>query len=497
MPENNTGIMEDKDNKAGVDDMYSLFAKELAKVALKNPNQTSGLASKSFVGKYTQQQIYDYLRNPTSNEDNLRDASIYMYHVNPRYMRLIHYYDGLPTYAYVISPVNFNPDKVKKDSFKKQYKDVVNRLELMNIRSDARNQIRVAIREGAFYGVRWLDSASCFVQKLDPKMCQITAISDGVFLFDVDMSQIKESDLDHYPPEFEKMYADYKSSGEKYQRVDPDISVCVKADPSVLEYSVPLFAGVLPELYVINDTQALQEAADEIGNYKLITGEMGVDSDGKPILSYEQMLQYYRHIAQNIGDRVGLAIAPFKLDAIDFSHSAASDAIDNISRAVSNYWSTCGTSALLHGAENSTAGVSKLAIKQDETFVLSILDQCERQINRYLKTATKGTNKFKITFLRNTVFNNDDMIDVYKQAVNFGIGKSHYMAALGIPQYDIDGLTFIENQVIGIDDKLTILKTSSTQSSSDDSTPGRTSVDDTELSESGENTRENDTNANK
>ena len=151
---------------------------------------------------------------------------------------------------------------------------------------------------------------------------------------------------------------------------------------------------------------------------------------------------------------------------------------------------------MLHGAENNTAGVAKLAIKSDETLVFSMLDQCERQINRFLKTAMGGTVKFKITFLRTTVFNIEDKIKQYKEAMNYGIGESHYMAALGIPQFDIDGIKFIENEILKLNEILKPLKTASTQSSGD-SDSGRPLADETDLEESGESTRDNDTNANR
>lgn len=485
-----------KDKLFTEDQVKLIFAKELAKAKIYDPSGTAQRTSRTFTGQYSQEQLYNFLKSPTANEKNLRDASVYMYHVNTRYHRLLHYYAGIPTYSYVATPLMFDSSKVKKESFRKQYIKVMSKLELMNIKEETRNQILVALREGVFYGVRWSDSSSAFIQKLNPDICQITSISDGVFLFSVDMSNIDEERLPCYPPQFEEMFREYQKTGVKWQPVDPDISVCIKADRSVVEYSIPPFAGTLPELYVINDAQALQEAATELDNYKLLVGEMDVDDEGIPKMTFDQMLEYYEQIAGNIGDRVGLAISPFKLSAIDFSKSAAADAIDATARAVNNFWSACGTSAVLHGAENKTAGGLKLAIKQDETLVFGLIDQCERQLNRWLKTSMGGSIKFKVTFLKTTVFNLEDMISKYKESLNYGIGKLYYMAALNIPQYDIEGLTFIENDVLQIDELLKPLKTSSTQSA-DDNKSGRPPEDETDLDESGESTRDNDTNANR
>ena len=471
------------------------FARDLAKAKIYDPASNSARTNRSYQSQYTQKSLFTYLKNPTSNEKNLRDASVYMYLANTRYSRLLQYYAGLPTYSYVISPLNFNSSKVNKDTFRKNYLKVSNKLELMNIRDETRKQILVALREGTFYGVRWSDSLSGFTQKLDPDMCQISHVSDGVFLFKVDMSKIKEENLDCYPPDFTKMYQTYRESGQKWQLVNPDISVCIKADPTIPDCSIPPFAAVLPELYVINDTQALQVASEELDNYKLLSGLVPVDENGVPTIDYPTYEKYYNQIAGNIGERVGLAISPFKLSPIDFSKSAAADAVDSISRAVQNFWSSAGTSASLHGEPNATSGVTKLAIKSDETFVFSMLDQSERQINRYLKTSMGGTNRFKISFLRTTIFNLDETIKRYKEALNYGIGKSYYMAALDIPQYDVEGLGVIENDILNLDEMLKPLKTSSTMSSGEAGESGRPEQSDVE--DSGETTRENDSNDNR
>ena len=470
------------------------FARELVKAKIYDPAASTARVSRTYNSAYTQESLFTYLQNPTSNEKNLRNASIYMYLSNTRYSRLLNYYAGLPTYSYVITPLNYNSSKVNKETFKKNYYKVSNKLEVMNIRDEARKQILIALREGAFYGVRWSDSVSGFTQKLNPDICQISHISDGVFLFKVDMSQIKEADLDCYPPEFTNMYAEYLSSGQKWQLVDPSISVCVKADPTIPDCSIPPFAAILPELYVINDTQALQTVSDELDNYKLLAGQVPVDDMGVPTIDFPTYQKYYQQISGNIGDRVGLAVSPFKLTPIDFSKSAAADAVDAVARSVQNYWSAAGTSALLHGETNSTSGVTKLAIKNDETFAFGLLDQCERQINRYLKSALSGTNRFKITFLRTTVYNVDEVAKRYKEALNYGIGLPYYMAAIDIPQYDIEGLAAIQNDVLDIANLITPLRTSSTMSG-DEGERGRPVQDDVE--ETGESTRDNDSNDNR
>ena len=106
-----------------------------------------------------------------------------------------------------------------------------------------------------------------------------------------------------------------------------------------------------------------------------------------------------------------------------------------------------------------------------------------------------GALKFKVSVLPVTVFNKEEYIDYYKSAASLGIGKSYYAAALGIPQIDVCGLEYMEGAVMPFD-KLTPLK-SSYNSSEITGSAGRPALSDTSLSDEGEATRANDTNANR
>ena len=143
---------------------------------------------------------------------------------------------------------------------------------------------------------------------------------------------------------------------------------------------------------------------------------------------------------------------------------------------------------------NDTSGVTKLSLKNDESYINGIVKQFERVVNRYLKVAFSGNIKFKITFLPVTIFNKDEERKAYKEAASFGLGKSYYAASMGIPQTDIAGLSFLEDEILGFSE-LTPMQ-SSYNASAEEST-GRPKSEEEDLSKEGESTRDNDTNANR
>lgn len=474
------------------------FAKAMANQVIHDPDaKTSRRTSRSY-SMPTKENIESYLQAPSQNEKNLRNASIYLYQINTRYRNLLNYYANIPCWTYVISPVNYNPDKAKKDNFKKQYLKVSNILESMGIAKTMREIVVTALREGAYYGCIWGGNGDSFIlQKLDPDYCYIVSISDGgVFQFKYDVSQIKEADVEtYYPPQFADMYQEYKRTGEKYQLVPPEIAVCFKADPSVVEYSIPVFSGTMPTLFQIENVKSLSETATELSNYKLIAGKIPVDDEGIPLVDYNTVMQYYNHIANNVGDRVGVALSPFDLKDYSFEQSGTTAQIDAVARANENYFAEAGTTALLHGATNDTSGVTKLAIKVDEAFAFGLMYQCERIVNRFLKLLS-GTVKFKIHFLDVSVFNREDKIEQYRSSMNYGIGKLEFCAVMDIRQHDILGENYIESEIIGINELFTPMKTASTQSA-DEAQAGRPTLGDGEISDEGEETRDGDKDANR
>lgn len=470
------------------------FYRQLVKQIIYDPANTSGQATYSY-GLYTKENILSWLQSPSSSEKSLRDASNFMYIYSMHYNRLIKYYAGLYTGAYVISPVGFEKDDLDPNSLRRQYYKTAKTLELMNVPDLMQTTFTIALREGAFYGVTIKDNLSMFVQKINPDYCKITSVENGTFLYSVDMSRIGRY-LEYYPDVFTQLYAEYQATGQKWQEVPGDVSICIKADKSVPDYSIPPFAAVMPELYTIANTESLQETAAELRNYKMLSGAVPVDSGGNPLMDYDEVMKYYSHIGNALGENVGLALSPFKLEAFSFEEGTGTGDVDEISRAVANFWQTAGSSGLLHGIANDTSGVTKLAIKNDETYVLSMLQQFEGVMNRLLKQNGTGSVKFKITMLPVTVFNREEMVKEYKEAAAFGIGKSYYAAAVGIPQYDVAGLDYLEKNVVGFED-LTPLKNSYTSSDGGEGEAGRPAVDDTELDDEGEATRENDTNANR
>lgn len=450
--------------------------------------------------RYTKEQILQYMQSPTSNEKNLRNASIYMWDCSSQYRRLIRYYAGLLRWDYIVSPLDFDREKVKPDNFRKAYLKAQAQLELMNLKHELNKAAEVTLRDGILYGAIWQSKNSFFVQRINPDYCLLTSIEDGTWRYCVDMSKIPEKKLRLYPPEFTTMWNAYQSSGDKYQEVPLNITFCLKADETTLTYSIPPWSSTLPMLYDIETYKALQETATKIANYKILGMQIPLNTDGTPQVDWPAAEKYYQQLCGVLPPYVGAFVSPMKTESYEFDKSNGTNDVDTVSRAEEQYWFNTGTSALLHGSTiSNTAGALKLAIKADEELMFSFANQVERLINRILKNIS-GTLKFKIAFLDTTRFNQAEQVALYKEAATLGLpgAKSAYAASLGIHQASIPGLEYLEADLYDMTEWQPLVSGYTGGGATDTGGGnGRPAKADEDLDAAGEATRASDANANR
>ena len=437
--------------------------------------------------RYTKEQILGYMLAPSTNEQNIRNASIYLYDASSQYRRLINYFAGLLRWDYFIAPLDLDTTKVKPEAFRKAYAKAQTQVELMNLKHELTKAAIITLREGVLYGAIWQNKSSFFVQRINPDYCSLTSIEDGTWRYAVDMSKIQEKKLPLYPPEFTTMWNTYQSTGERMQEVPLDITFFLK----------PPYASVLPMLYDIETYKALQETATKIANYKILGMEIPLNEDGTPKVEWGAAEQYYAQLQKVLPPYVGAFIAPMKTTAFTFERSGGVNDVDTVARADENFWQATGTSALLHGSKTAdTAGTLKLAIRADEELMLIFANQCERLINRILKNLS-GTIKFKLRFLPTSVFNQTEQADLLGKAASLGLPgtKTMYAAVLGTPQTAISGMEYLENEMYDLDNWKPLQSSYNTSESDDEG--GRPAEDETDLDAEGEKTRDSDANANR
>ena len=234
---------------------------------------------------YTKEQVQTFLKNPDTNEKNIRNAVIYMYGASSHFRRLIQYFASLTDLAYVVTPYKIDPSTANPNTIRRNYNRVLNTLASMDIRNEFAKIVTVCLREDVFYGTMWVTSDSIIIQQLPSDYCKIAVIEDNVpnVSFDFSYFDSRQQYLEVYPQEFKKKYTAYQNdrTGMKWQELDSPTSFAVKCNSDIMTYALPPFAGLLREIYDIEDYKQLKITKTELENYAMLVMKLGINEEGE------------------------------------------------------------------------------------------------------------------------------------------------------------------------------------------------------------------------
>lgn len=442
---------------------------------------------------YTKEQITEYLKNPYTNKAALRNAAIYIYGASSHFRRLIQYFTGLTDLSYVVAPYKIDTSTAKANTIAKQYRKTLNTLSSMDIKNQFTKIITVCLREDTFYGTMWVTNDNITIQQLPSDYCDIAVVEGNVLNVSFNFSYFDSNGelLELYPPEFKRKYAIYQKdrTGAKWQELDSPTSFAVKCNTDILNYSLPPFVGMFREIYDLEDYKQLKMSQTELENYAMLVMKLGINADGEWEMDLDKAKDFYRNLDSVLPEEVGAVLSPMEIKKISFEKSNTADT-NNIADSEQSLYSAAGVSSLIFNNNKASSNAIALSIKADQAITFGIVKSIEAVINRYLQSLSHGKN-FRVTFLDCSPYNRQEIGDMYLKACQNGLPMiSYYAASQGMMQSELDCMNFLENDVLGFVDRFRPLKTSSTQSSSDDA--GRPQKAATDLTDNGEISRENE-----
>lgn len=460
--------------------------------------------------RYDKKKIVEILQNPQRKEEDTREVSRYMYIISSHYRRLVNYYSTILLYNYSIIPSKIPLKKPKKNDYMKCFYHVVNQAEKYNLEHEATKAMNIAVRDGVFFGICYESEDSFYIKHFPhTKYMKISSIEDGVYRPSIDLAYFngKEDLLQAYGEDFVIAYEKYKGNEQKGLKADKKKKwyeipngIVLKADESDPYFSFPLFLGLLDSIFDIEDYRMLNKAKAENDNYKVLSAQLPLDSNGAPIMDYELAQKYYGQMSQNLPAGIGLLLSPFTVDEFSFQTSSAADR-NNVIESVNTFWQSAGTPSSLFGGGNiSSSSAMMMAVKPDESLAFSMLKQFERYFNYRIKKMNLN-HTFKISFSRLSIFNQDEYINRLSKSASLGTPtKLAYCSALGMSTSDILGLTYLEEDVLGLSKTVwtspLISANTISHSGEEIGRPKSEKVGES-VSESNQNTRDSDANDNR
>lgn len=447
--------------------------------------------------KYSKDDISKYLSDPYRYEKQLREAVVYIYSASPHFRRLIQYFVGLSDLAYVVMPYRIDPLSANPKTINRNFRKVLNAMAAMNVRTQFPKILTVCLREDVFYATMWVTNDNITIQQLPSDSCAISTLEGNVpnVSFDFSYFNSRLTLLDFYPAEFKKKYELYKSDrrGMRWQELDSPTSFAIKCNSDVLDYAVPPFAGILREVYDLEDYKGLKLTKTALENYAMLVMTLGTDKDGNWTIDYEKAKEFWRNLDSVLPEEVGSVLTPMPISKISFEKSNTGDT-DTISDAEQNLFSAAGVSSLLFNNDKASANALLLSIKADQAITYGIVKSIEDAVNRFIQAQSYGKN-FKVTFLDCSPYNRKELGDQYLKACQYSVPFiSMYAASQGLSQSEMDCMGFLENDVLHLTSRFKPLLSSTQVPAGDGGSAGdeggAPAKDIGDLTDSGEQTRE-------
>lgn len=474
--------------------------------ALKQLRDVNKNATKN-ISSYNKDSVISYLKNLGSNEKNLRSLSRYLYFRSQVYSRLVNFYASMfELDARSVIPQYDILKTVDSNQLLKSYVETLNQLEIIDPQHNLRKMLNSVFREDAAFAVYWLDNTGFTIIPIDPDYAKIDGVYNyGNFSWSMDMTwfRSRQDILEFWGEPFTSMYNAYKEKGgSKWQHVPDDHSFCLKYRVEDYDIVVPPILGTFLQLISLEDLADLQSVQDKANVYKLVYKKMktrsGANSENEFEVDPKFDEKYFDFLSDILPDYVSAALIPGSddLGVLNFDNDAASDS-NKITKATEALLNLSGGAEVLNGASISSSAAFDAAQIANTNFAVSpLLPQIEGWTNMVLAKVLK--NPCKVRYFKTSSYTIRNLKKDFLEAAQNGMPtKLAYNTLNGFSEKDTLALNALEN-ALNIPSILQPLSTSYTQTGNeaggegtDPVSGGRPKKDNSELSSSGDRSRNN------
>lgn len=213
----------------------------------------------------------------------------------------------------------------------------------------------------------------------DSDYCSISTVEGNVpnVTFDFSYFDSRKSLLDYYPAEFKTKYNIYqKNRTTRWIELDSPTSWAIKCNSDILDYAIPPFAGILREIYEIEDYKQLRITKTALENYATVFMTLGIDKEGNWQMDLDKAKEFWRNLDSVLPDEIGSVLTPMPIDKISFEKSHTSDP-NTVADAEEELFSAAGVSSLLFNNDKASANALALSIKADQAITYGIVKSIE------------------------------------------------------------------------------------------------------------------------
>lgn len=469
--------------------------KEFARV-VKNELKFNNSFSEHTCMGFSKNEILKMAESPERFGKRILKLSDYMYRKSGYYKRLIDYFANQAVLRYTVDTKLYT-DKLStknKTTLKNNYIKFLAFADRLNLSNEIHNITKAMFKNDVVYAYVDTNGMNNTYYYLDPMICGISSLIDGnVYGFYIQKNKITKSKFITLPPALQELL-DKSNPIDGRVIVPYENSLCLKYNNDFI-FPYPPFLMMIADIVLIDEYKDLTKAQSINDAYKLLTMKIPT-KDGEITLDDGLITAFTSVVLDTVQNSIGVITTPFDTDTEEFSSSNADDR-DTVSDAISWAFKNVGVSeALMSGA--SSGSELKYSIINDSGDIFRIYRMIENwvMLQANLYKFVYNDYRFMYKILDINIFNQKDVADNELSLAQNGIpNKTRLCAVNNISPVEMLGNSLIENELFSnmfADWKP--LQTSFTQSSNNSDEGGRPQMDETDLSNSGSVTRENDTN---
>lgn len=430
---------------------------------------------------YSREQLRTFLKNPISNHSQLKQFSSWLKYASGHYQRFLRMFSQLYTFDWLVYP-NFPDNKFnKKDIIKKSYDESISYINKLNMKFYAPIIIEKTLELGNFYLYVLEDTDSIILKEINYGMCKITSFENDCYKFSIDLSMLRDDFIGQMPLEIQYVYKLYKEGKyvnpndigtDKNKWYEPKMGFAFSSD-NFTENTPPPLCSVFDDIMALDESKDRYEDKSISDNLKLIHQKIPLnkEKDYKPVTNKDITEQYHNATKRTVPQSVGVTTNPFDIEMLSFDKVQQS-AINEVADTEMNIFSSIGISNLLFNNEKSSSNALKYSVGTDEGYVYPYVVQIENFINCLLKENKKSAYPFKLWILPITIFNQQDKVKLYKEALAFGGSRLLYLSSMGLNPYCGTKILKLEQEILDIDN-IMIVKQDSHTIGADTSNVGR------------------------
>lgn len=445
---------------------------------------------------FTRQQIINMTTSPERYGKSILKLMDYMYQKSGYMKRLIDYFSNMALLNYHVDTeaLNIGILKVKDTTLKNNYIKFCAQASKYNLSNSIHDILKkMFLNDACFAYVEETDlDVSYFF--LDPRYCEISKVANGnMYKFAVNRSLLTNSYFSTLPqPLQELIESSYEVTQNNLVDIPYENSLCIKYNTHFL-YLYPPFFSMIADILLIDEYKDLAKSQAVNDAYKLLVLKIPT-KDGELTMDDAVTTPFISTALQVVQENIGVLPVPFDTESVEFSGSNADDR-DKVEDATNWMYSNVGVSRSILDSSSSGSELN-LSIINDGGDIFRIYRMLENWValQQKLRGFIYSSYQFVYKIPNITIFNQKDVIDEELKLAQNGLpDKSKLCAVSGISPTALIGNSIMENVFRDIYDGWKPLSTSYT-ATNDNNEGGREQLDDKSLSESGEKTRENDTN---